>query len=70
MEFVEVELGPTMMDSIRIIERLLTQAKYHKEHVLYKNYPDVKIETEVKETTEKKWGFNYNQPKEEWEKEK
>lgn len=54
MEFVEVELGPTMMDSIRIIERLLTQAKYHKEHVLYKNYPDVKIETEVKETTEKK----------------
>lgn len=71
IEYVEVELGPSMMDSIRIIERLLTQAKYHKEHVLYKNYPDVKIETEVKEITEKKRGFNIDmQNKEEEKKEK
>ena len=30
-----------MMKAIRIIERLLTQSKYHHEHVLYKNYPPV-----------------------------
>ena len=30
-----------MMKAIRIIERLLTQTKYHEQHVLYKNYPPV-----------------------------
>lgn len=30
-----------MMKAIRIIERLLTQSKYHEQHVLYKNYPQV-----------------------------
>lgn len=32
-----------MMKAIRIIERLLTQSKYHHEHVLYKNYPPVEL---------------------------
>ena len=32
-----------MMKAIRIIERLLTQSKYHEQHVLYKNYPPVDI---------------------------
>lgn len=30
-----------MMKAVRIIERLLTQTKYHEQHVLYKNYPPV-----------------------------
>lgn len=33
----------TMMKAIRIIERLLTQTKYHEQHVLYKNYPPVSL---------------------------
>jgi hypothetical protein len=30
-----------MMVAIRIIERLLTQSKFHEQHVQYKNYPSV-----------------------------
>ena len=36
-----------MMKAIRIIERLLTQSKYHEQHVLYKNYPPVDIVKQV-----------------------
>ena len=32
-----------MMKAIRIIERLLTQIDYHEQHVLYKNYPAIKM---------------------------
>ena len=32
-----------MMKAIRIIERLMTQNKYHSQQVLYKNYPPVDI---------------------------
>jgi len=31
----------SMLKAIKIIERLLTQSKYHKEHVMYTNYPQV-----------------------------
>ena len=37
--YEEEKLPDTMMRAIRIIERLLTQTKYHEQHVLYKNYP-------------------------------
>lgn len=30
-----------MLVAIRIIERLLTQSKFHEQHVQYKNYPSV-----------------------------
>ena len=43
VEYVEVELPDSMMKAIRIIERLLTQTKYHEQHVLYKNYPSVNL---------------------------
>jgi WD40 repeat protein len=47
------------MKAIRIIERLLTQIDYHEQHVLYKNYPPVKLskstaEEEDDEETKKK----------------
>jgi hypothetical protein len=31
------------MKAIKIIERLLTQNAFHEQHVLYKNYPPVKL---------------------------
>lgn len=31
-----MELPDTMIQAIKIIERLLTQSKYHEQHVLYK----------------------------------
>lgn len=43
VEYVDTELPDTMMKAIRIIERLLTQSKYHEQHVLYKNYPPVNL---------------------------
>lgn len=39
----DVTLPETMIKAIRIIERLLTQTKYHEQHVLYKNYPPVNL---------------------------
>ena len=39
IEYVNEELPPSMMNAIRIIERLLTQSKFHEQHVLYKAYP-------------------------------
>jgi hypothetical protein len=38
-----MELPDSMLKAIRIIERLLTQTKYHEQHVLYKNYPSVNL---------------------------
>jgi hypothetical protein len=38
-----------MIKAIRIIERLLTQTKYHEQHVLYKNYPPVDLPKGVAE---------------------
>ena len=32
-----------MIRAIRIIERLLTQSKYHEQQVLYQDYPPVDI---------------------------
>ena len=50
VEYVEAELPDTMMKAIRIIERLLTQSKYHEQHVLYKNYPPVNLGDRHKKT--------------------
>lgn len=59
VQYVETELPNSMMKAIRIIERLLTQTEYHEQHVLYKNYPPVKLskqsaEDEDDEETKKK----------------
>ena len=50
VEYVDAELPDTMMKAIRIIERLLTQSKYHEQHVLYKNYPPVNLGDRNKKT--------------------
>lgn len=42
-EFVDEELPDSIMKAIKIIERLLTQNAFHEQHVLYKNYPPVKL---------------------------
>lgn len=42
-EFVNEELPESIMKAIKIIERLLTQNAFHEQHVLYKNYPPVKL---------------------------
>lgn len=41
VKFVNEELPDSMLVAIRIIERLLTQSKFHEQHVQYKNYPSV-----------------------------
>jgi hypothetical protein len=43
IEYVNEELPDSMMKAIRIINRLLTQSKFHEQHVLYMNYPPVDI---------------------------
>lgn len=43
VQYVDIALPDTIMKAIRIIERLLAQTKYHKKHVLYKNYPSVNL---------------------------
>jgi hypothetical protein len=50
IEYVEADLPDTMMKAIRIIERLLTQSKFHEQHVLYKNYPPVNLGDRHKKT--------------------
>jgi hypothetical protein len=42
-EFVDEDLPESIMKAIKIIERLLTQNAFHEQHVLYKNYPPVKL---------------------------
>jgi hypothetical protein len=54
IQYVDEELPESMMKAIRIIERLLTQSKYHHEHVLYKNYPPVELKKGVDEDEEGK----------------
>lgn len=44
IEYVEEELPQSIMKAIRIINRLLTQSKFHEQHVMYMNYPPVDIE--------------------------
>ena len=43
IEYVNEELPDSMIKAIRIIERLLTQSKYHEQQVLYQDYPPVDI---------------------------
>lgn len=43
IEYVDEELPVSMIKAIRIIERLLTQSKYHEQQVLYQDYPPVDI---------------------------
>ena len=52
VEYVDADLPETMMKAVRIIERLLTQSKYHEQHVLYKNYPPVNLGDKYKKTQE------------------
>lgn len=40
---MDEELPDSIMKAIKIIERLLTQNAFHEQHVLYKNYPPVKL---------------------------
>ena len=59
MEFVEGDTtydAQSMLKAIKIIERLLTQTKYHKEHVMYTDYPQVNLprSTDKKEEKEEK----------------
>ena len=54
VEYIDEELPDSIMKAIRIIERLLTQSKYHEQHVAYKNYPPVDIEKPVEEVVEDK----------------
>ena len=44
VEYLDVTLPDTMLPAIKIIERLLTQTKYHHQHVAYKNYPPMNLE--------------------------
>ena len=37
-------LPDSIMLAIKIIERLLTQSKFHEQHVAYRNYPNVALE--------------------------
>lgn len=41
--YVDEALPPSMIKAIRIIERLLTQSKYHEEQVMYQDYPPVDL---------------------------
>ena len=43
IEYANEELPDSMLKAIRIINRLLTQSKFHEQHVLYMNYPPVDI---------------------------
>ena len=40
----EAVLPDSIMLAIKIIERLLTQSKFHEQHVAYRNYPNVQLE--------------------------
>jgi len=54
--YAEEELPDTMIQAIRIIERLLTQLKFHEQQVLYKAYPSADIargQTDEEEEAEK-----------------
>ena len=60
MEFVEGDSSynsSSMLKAIKIIERLLTQTKYHEKHVLYTDYPQVLLP----KGTDKKQEDNQNQ---------
>ena len=43
IENVDQELPISIMKAIRIVVRLLTQTKFHEQHILYMNYPPVDI---------------------------
>ena len=59
VQYVDDELPDSMLTAIKIIERLLTQTKYHHQHVAYKNYPPMNLEEheEEEEDDKKKGGF-------------
>ena len=57
----EAVLPDSIMLAIKIIERLLTQSKFHEQHVAYRNYPNVQLEKgkedDEEEEGKKKGGF-------------
>lgn len=52
VEYLDVTLPDTMLPAIKIIERLLTQTKYHHQHVAYKNYPPMNLEEKIDDEDE------------------
>lgn len=56
VEYLDVTLPDTMMPAIKIIERLLTQTKYHHQHVAYKNYPPMNLEEKFDDDEEEEGG--------------
>ena len=52
VEYLDVTLPDTMLPAIKIIERLLTQTKFHTQHVAYKNYPPMHLEEKDEEEDE------------------
>ena len=52
VEYLDVTLPDTMLPAIKIIERLLTQTKFHAQHVAYKNYPPMHLEEKDEEEDE------------------
>ena len=40
----EAVLPDSILLAIKIIERLLTQSKFHEQHVAYRNYPNVQLD--------------------------
>lgn len=74
-EYVNEELPESIMKAIKIIERLLTQNAFHEQHVLYKNYPPVKLanrnfadEDEEGQTKGRKMGMKKETKKEDEDK--
>lgn len=50
--YVEEEIPDSMINAIRIIERLLTQLEFHEQQVLYKAYPSADIQKGISEEEE------------------
>ena len=64
----------SIITCIKIIERLLTQSKYHSQHVAYRNYPPVNLEKgkadDDEEDDKKKGGLAFRRGKEKEKEEK
>ena len=71
----EAVLPDSIMIAIKIIERLLTQSKFHEQHVAYRNYPSVNLEKgkaddDDDEENKKKGGLAFRRGKEKEKEEK
>ena len=68
----EAILPDSIMTAIKIVERLLTQSKFHEQHVAYRNYPPVRLEKgkadDDEDDDKKKGGLAFRRGKEKEEK--